>query len=104
MFNVTSNPFAEMTQGLSGLPRSSSSSLSMQNPPIQPDYNYYHKPKESSNCCWKVVLVVLGFLSALGLFLWAMLRKIAKDDEKKKLEEEEQRKLEEEEKKKVLPQ
>jgi hypothetical protein len=96
MITITSNPFAEMTQGLSSLPRSSSSSLSLQSPPIQPDYNYYHKPKESSNGCWKVVLGILGLLSAVGLIFWAMLRKIAKDDEKKKLEEEEKKRLEEE--------
>jgi hypothetical protein len=96
MFTVTSNPFAEMTQGLSGLPRSSSSSLSLQSPPIQPDYNYYHKPKESSNGCWKVVLVILGLLFAVGLAFWLIIQKIAKDDKKKELEEEEKKKLEEE--------
>jgi hypothetical protein len=94
MFTVTSNPFAEMTQGLSGLPRSSSSSLSLQSPPIQPDYNYHHKPKESPNGCWKVVLGILGLLAGIGLAFWLIIQKIAKDDEKKKLEEEE--KVEEE--------
>jgi hypothetical protein len=95
MFTVTSNPFAEMTQGLSSLPRSSSSSLSLQSPAIQPDYNYYHKPKENSNGCWKVVLGILGLLSAVGLAFWLIIQKIAKDDEKKELEEE-KKKLEEE--------
>jgi hypothetical protein len=88
MFHVSSHPFAEMTQGLSGLPRTSSSSLSLQSPPIEADYNYYQKPKASSNGFWKVVLIILGLLSAFGLLIWAMLRKFAKDDEKKKLEEE----------------
>jgi hypothetical protein len=96
MFTVTSNPFAEMTQGLSGLPRSSSSSLSLQSPPIQPDYNYYHKPKESSNGCWKVILGILGLLAGIGLIIWAYLKKIAKQEEQKKLEEEKRKKLEEE--------
>jgi hypothetical protein len=96
MFTVTSNPFAEMTQGLSGLPRSSSSSLSLQSPAIQPDYSYYHKPKESSNGCWKVVLGIFALLSAVGLAFWLIIQKIAKDDEKKKLKEEEKKKLEEE--------
>jgi hypothetical protein len=96
MFTVTSHPFAEMTQGLSGLPRSSSSSLSLQSPPIQPDYNYYYKPKESSNGWWKVILGILGLLSAVGLAFWLIIQKIAKDDKKKELEEEEKKKLEEE--------
>ncbi len=87
MFTITANPFAEMTQGLSSLPRTSSSSV-LQSPPIEPDYNYYHKPKERSNSCWKVVLVVLGLLSAFGLLLWVTIQEIAKNDKKKKLEEE----------------
>ena len=97
MFTITSNPFAEMTQGLSNLPRSSSSSLSLQSPPIQPDYNYYYKPKENSSGGWKIVLVILGLLSAIGLAFWLIIRKIIKDDKKKKLKEEEQKRLKEEE-------
>ena len=97
MFTVTSNPFAEMTQGLSGLPRISSSSLSLQSSPIQPDYDYYQKPKESSNGCWKVILGILGLLSAVGLAFWLIIQKIAKDDDRKKeLEEARKKKLEEE--------
>jgi uncharacterized protein HemX len=96
MFTVTSNPFAEMTQGLSGMPRSSSSSLSLQSPAIQSDYNHYHKPKESSNGWWKVILGILALLAGICVCLWLYIQKIAKNEEKKKLEEEKQKRLEEE--------
>jgi hypothetical protein len=102
MFTITSNPFAETTQGLSGLPRSSSSSLSLQSPQIQPDYSYYHKPPKESSCgLWKIILGIVAVFSTIGVCLWFSDRN---KEKAKKEAEEEQRKLEEEEKKKVLPQ
>lgn len=95
MFTVTSHPFAEMTQGLSGMQRSSSSSLELNSPMVQPAYSHYHQlPKEKSSNWWKIVLGVVALLSAIGIWFWVS----EKDKEKAKNEAEkkEQKRLEEE--------
>lgn len=96
MFTITSNPFAEMTQGLSVQPH-----IEEVRPVVQNSFdNQYHQPtykhKESSSSgWWTAILVILLLLSGVGLFMWWY----SNHQEKK---EEERKRLEEEQKKKEL--
>jgi nitric oxide reductase large subunit len=104
MFTVTSNPFAEMTQGLSGQQYTEQERPFVHEPVFSKsdDYNndYYYKPKKSSSSNgWKVVLVVIVIFSGIGLFLWLYSNyQNKKEEERKKLEEEKKKLLEQEEK------
>jgi nitric oxide reductase large subunit len=98
MFIITSNPFAEITQGLSGQQPTEHERPFVHEPIFNKaeDYNndFYYKPKKnSSSNGWKVVLIVIILFSGIGLFLWLY----SKYQEKK--EEEERKRLEEEQNK-----
>ncbi len=89
MFTVTSNPFAEMTQGLSGQPEPAQTVVHQ--PIIKKEYDdHYEYKKSSSSNWWWVILIILILLSGVGLFLWlySIYQKNKEEEERSKLEEE----------------
>jgi flagellar basal body-associated protein FliL len=94
MFTVTSNPFAEMTQGLSG-----QQNTEHVQPVIRKEYDdHFEYKKSSSSGWWTVIFIVLLLLSGIGLFFWLYsIYQNKKEEERKKLEEE-QKKLAEKQK------
>lgn len=96
MFTITSNPFAEMTQGLSGQPQTEQLQTIVHEPVIRKNYDYddeYEYKKSSSSGWWTVVIVLLFLLSGIGLFFWLYSNYQEKNEEERKKLEEEQKKL-----------
>jgi uncharacterized protein HemX len=99
VFIVTSNPFAEMTQGLSGQQNTEQVQPVVHQPVIRKEYgDDYEYKKSSSSGWWTAIFVVIILLSGIGLFFWLYsIYQNKKEEERKKLEEE-QNKLAEKQK------
>ncbi len=96
MFTVTSNPFAKMTQGLSGQPQEGqqvvSTNITTALIEYETDDQYKYEKNHSSN--WgTVTFLVLIFFSSIGLGIWIYL-KYQKEEELKKIEEENKKNIE----------
>jgi hypothetical protein len=94
MFTITSNPFAEMTQGLAGQHYIEEIKPIVENSFIKQDYNDHYEYKESSSSgWWTVIFLVLLLLSGIGLFFWLYSNYQEKKEEEMEKLEEEQKKL-----------
>lgn len=94
MFTITSNPFAEMTQGLSGQTYTEQVESSVHKPNIEndDDDHEYEYRRSSSSGWWKVVLILIILLSGVGLFLWFYSNyQIKKEEERVQLDEEQKK-------------
>jgi heme/copper-type cytochrome/quinol oxidase subunit 2 len=94
MFTISSNPFAEMTQGLSGQ-HHLEEVKPIQNAYLRQDYNDHYEYKESSSSSWWTVIFVIFLLfSGIGLIVWLYFKYQEKEEERKRLEEEQKKLVE----------